>query len=252
MEYDAKIASRYDSARQLPDATMRLWLEAIAEWVPASEIKTILDLGCGTGRFCGGLADRFKAQVIGLDPSEDMLAKARNNNSNPRVQFHAGAAESIPFQDQSICLIYMSMVYHHIKDIVQAGAEFYRVLRRGGYVCIRNSTKELLHQVLYLKFFRGASEFNYHRLPSQQDVTAAIGASGFSLLTHQVIRPQSAESLREYYDKVSQRALSDLVRLSDAEFEAGLQRMREAIEGNEISGPIIEPIDLFIFRKGVA
>ena len=73
--------------------------------------------------------------------------------------------------------------------------------------------------------------------------------SGFLVLIHEVIEQQFADRVSEYYDKVSQRGLSDLVCLPDAEFEAGVLQMREDITRNEISGPILEPIDLFIFKK---
>ena len=40
------------------------------------ESSTVLDLGCGTGRFSEGLATRSNANVVGVDPSRTMLAEA--------------------------------------------------------------------------------------------------------------------------------------------------------------------------------
>ena len=37
---------------------------------------------------------------------------------------------------------FMSMVYHHLGSPAAAARECYRVLRDGGYVCIRNGTRE--------------------------------------------------------------------------------------------------------------
>jgi hypothetical protein len=48
-----------------------------------------------------------------------------------------------------------------------------------------------------------------------------------------------------YCDKTAARAYSLLARISDDEFEAGLSAMRRAKPRPE---PIIEPIDLFVFR----
>lgn len=249
MKYDATIANRYDSARHLPEPTMRLWLDAIRRHVPATEVGTILDVGCGTGRFSAALAETFDAHVIGVDASPDMLAKARNNTSDPRVQYRQGSAESLPTTDNSTDLIFMSMVYHHLADPPLAGREFARVLRPGGFVGIRNSTKDLLAQVPYLKYFPSAMDANHHRLPSQQELVDTICGSGLALLAHEVIAQQFADSLSEYCRKISERGLSDLIRLSNAEFNAGLQRMRDAIERNEVSQPVLEPIDLFVFKK---
>ncbi len=248
MKYDASIAKRYDSARRMPAATMRLWLDAITKHVPAREVSTILDVGCGTARFCAAVADKFDARVIGVDPSRAMLAKARSNVSDVRVEFREGRAEHLPVGDSSACLIYMSMVYHHIANLRRAGREFKRVLRPGGFACIRNSTKDLLSEVPYLKYFPTTMDINQHRLPWQKDVVNTMRSSGLLLVAHEVIEQQFAESLRDYCDKISRRGLSDLVRLPDSEFHAGVQRMREAIERREVSGPILEPIDLFIFK----
>lgn len=55
--------------------------------------------------------------------------------------------------------------------------------------------------------------------------------------------------MEEYSAKISKRALSDLAALPDAEFSAGIQKMSEALRQGSESLPIIEPIDLFVFRK---
>lgn len=249
MKYDSKIAGRYDSARRMPKGTMLLWLDAIANHIPGSGITTILDVGCGTGRFCEGLAGRFNARVIGIDPSSAMLSKARGNISSSSVEFREGHAECLPVADSSTCLIFMSMTYHHISDFSVAIGEFKRALRSPGFLCIRNSTKDLLNEVPYLKYFPTARELNNHRIPMQQELIDVVEGGGFSLLIHEVIKQIFAESLREYCEKISRRGLSDLVRIPDVEFEAGVQRMMDDIERNKVRGPIVEPIDLFIFKK---
>ena len=69
-KYDqTDIHLRYRQSRRLPQKTMTLWLDTIARYVNQEEIKTIIDLGCGTGRFTKALADHFAAKVYGIDPS---------------------------------------------------------------------------------------------------------------------------------------------------------------------------------------
>jgi len=38
---------------------MRAWLDAIRSAIPAKDVRAILDVGCGTGRFAAALADAF-------------------------------------------------------------------------------------------------------------------------------------------------------------------------------------------------
>ena len=77
MDYDrTTIASTYDAARGYRPEVMARWLDLVAAHAPPQP-KLVLDAGCGTGRFTGPLAERFGARVIGIDPSERMLAEAR-------------------------------------------------------------------------------------------------------------------------------------------------------------------------------
>ena len=69
------------------------------------ETDLILDLGCGTGRFSEGLAEKFDATVIGIDPSAKMLERARAKNRDYRVQYYQGQADSIPLPGQSVDVI---------------------------------------------------------------------------------------------------------------------------------------------------
>jgi len=251
MDYDkTNLANCFDSARSLPEETMSLWLNALSTHLPTNEIKVILDVGCGTGRFSAKLADKFNAQVIAIDPSKTMLAKAKQSILHPSVVFQYGDAQHLPVPNESARLLYLSMVYHHIEHPSVAAQEFHRVLRIGGFICIRNSTRDLLDKVLYLEWFPAAMDFNRRRIPSQEDIVETLEGNGFALLVHEVIQQSFANSLKEYCDKIRQRALSDLAILSDPEFEAGVQKMMLAVKENERPGPIIEPIDLFIFKKG--
>ena len=178
-----------------------------------------------------------------------MLANARTNTVDPRVTFLVGIAESLPVSDESVCLAYLSMVYHHLRDLRHAVREFNRVLRDGGFLCIRNSTRDLLDKVPYLKYSPSALPYNSTRLPLRRDVIYTGQQGGFSLVSHVVISQEFATSMEEYSAKIGKRALSDLAALPDSEFSAGIRRMNEARQQGSESLPIIEPIDLFVFQK---
>jgi trans-aconitate methyltransferase len=57
------------------------WMNVVSAHVKDQRIKTILDLGCGTGRFSEALRARFEAEVIGIDPSKKMLEQARSQTA---------------------------------------------------------------------------------------------------------------------------------------------------------------------------
>ena len=251
MKYDdTNIAERYDSARRMSEASRRVWFDAIKRRIPRDGVRRIVDVGCGTGRFSALLAEEFDAEVIGVDPSRTMLAKARAGNAHPRVRYLEGEAGKLPVEDGSCCLVFLSMVYHHIPDAPRAAAEFRRALRPGGHVCIRNSTIEQAARFPYQRYFPGVAEIHRRTLPPQDGVIGAMRSAGLRLVAHDLVQHRFADSLAELFERVSQRALSDLAALPDAEFEAGLQAMRAALEaGTAAPGPIIEPVDLFVFTN---
>ena len=50
--------------------------------------RKVVEVGCGTGRNTTWLSDRT-SQIVGLDFSEEMLARARSRVDNPRGPFYS-------------------------------------------------------------------------------------------------------------------------------------------------------------------
>jgi SAM-dependent methyltransferase len=97
----------------------------------------VLDVGTGPGRLLVELAQRRPdAQVVGIDPSADMVERAerraRGAGLSGRVQAQVAAAEDLPFPDNSFDTVVSSLSAHHWADVPRAVAEQARVLRAGG------------------------------------------------------------------------------------------------------------------------
>jgi len=48
---------------------------------PGPEIRRVVDLGCGTGRFTGLLADVYGTSVVGVEPSSTTTSARRPRRS---------------------------------------------------------------------------------------------------------------------------------------------------------------------------
>jgi ubiquinone/menaquinone biosynthesis C-methylase UbiE len=117
MDYDqTEIATSYDKARALAPETARLWLDLLSVYVGRAATLLIVDLGCGTGRFSQLLAEHFGIEVIGIDPSQKMLDRARQKRVTGKVSYREGPAEAMPLPDGCADLVLMSMIYHHLSD----------------------------------------------------------------------------------------------------------------------------------------
>lgn len=97
--------------------------------------RVAVDFGCGVGRLSRALASRY-ANVIGVDISPSMLARARELNAQfPNVRFVENAHADLRFlADASVDLIYSTITLQHIPPPLQRAyiGEFLRVLAVDG------------------------------------------------------------------------------------------------------------------------
>jgi SAM-dependent methyltransferase len=205
MDYDAyDIAKIYDRARALLPATARLWQELLADYIDPGATPLILDLGCGTGRFSELLAQRFGGQVIGIDPSERMVQQARRKPNPGNISYWKASAEALPLSDGCADLVFMSMVYHHLGNPAAATRDCHRVLRDGGYVCIRNGTRE--SDFPHRHFF-ALQPLIDTELPARAEIAATFESAGFARVTsatkYSKPRPAAMFSSRGAYHTLS-------------------------------------------------
>jgi ubiquinone/menaquinone biosynthesis C-methylase UbiE len=88
-----------------------------------------LDAACGSGRHARRLVE-LGHQVVGVDSSPEMLAKARA--AVPEAVFHHGDLTSLPAESASFDLVVCALALEHVADLNAAIAEMSRVLRPGG------------------------------------------------------------------------------------------------------------------------
>jgi len=111
---------------------------AMAEIQPGD---TVLDLGSGGGLDCFLAAQRVgpSGRVIGVDMTEEMVAKARSNAAQgnyANVEFRLGEIEHLPIEDSSVDLVISNCVLNLVPDKAQAFREIARVLKPGGRVMV--------------------------------------------------------------------------------------------------------------------
>jgi demethylmenaquinone methyltransferase / 2-methoxy-6-polyprenyl-1,4-benzoquinol methylase len=99
----------------------------------------VIDVGTGTGLLASAAAQIVgdPKQVTGVDPSPGMLENARVPAG---VRLLSGSAERIPLADGCADFLCMGYALRHIGDLSAAAAEFYRVLRPGGHLCLLEVT----------------------------------------------------------------------------------------------------------------
>ena len=177
-----------------------------------------------------------------------MLDVARSEHV-PGVEWKQGSAEDIPLEDQSVGLVFMSQVFHHLTRPERALQEIYRVLTPGGFLIIRNGTTENNDEIDWLHCFPEALEIDRKRLLSRRALEQCVCAQSFDLIARLTFRQLFAADYQESYEKVGGRGLSSLIALSDEAFGCGMARFREWIDAQAADRPVYEPVDAFVFRR---
>jgi ubiquinone/menaquinone biosynthesis C-methylase UbiE len=119
--------------------------------------KTILDFGCGPGRFTGALADLIDGHATGVDITEELIDLAP---PAPGVAYlHIGAGK-LPFPDASFDIAWSCLVLGGISDdhLCEALAEIRRVLAPGGLFFFIENTAST-NSAKYYWFYRDESTY---------------------------------------------------------------------------------------------
>ncbi len=99
----------------------------------------VLDVGIGTGLVAREAVAIIGAtgRLVGVDPSPGMMGQV----AIPGVELVRGYAERLPRPEASADFLSMGYALRHISDVAAAFAEFHRVLRPGGRLCVLEITR---------------------------------------------------------------------------------------------------------------
>lgn len=117
----------------------------------------LLDAGCGQGKSFKHLRQVFApSRLLGVDADPDSLtmsrAEARTHGINVELIGSDCAALQLP--DASVDMLFCHQTFHHLVEQEQALAEFYRVLKPGGYLLFAESTEAYIDTWVIRWLFR--------------------------------------------------------------------------------------------------
>ena len=142
--YYDKFAGKQDRQGWYEDASLD-WLRVHGRFEQA---ETVLEIGCGTGRFAADLRHRSladKTAYVGADISQNMLRTAAGKLQARPGKHHfvqVDAAGGLPFNDRGFDRIIIA----YVLDLLSPEAtnellrEAHRVLKPGGLICLASLT----------------------------------------------------------------------------------------------------------------
>ena len=93
---------------------------------------TVLEVGCGSGRFLKYLSSKAGI-IVGVDPSHAIHAADNLLGKKDNVILVKAAANNLPFPDDSFDFVYSIGVLHHIPNTFKAMQSCVDKVKKGGY-----------------------------------------------------------------------------------------------------------------------
>lgn len=184
MDYSTFSESYKEMEGYQEEADLGLGCGIPTEFAGLQEGQHVLDLGSGAGNDCfvARAIVEEEGHVTGLDFSEEMLAKARNNARKlgySNVDFVAGDIEDMPFESNRFDVVLSNCVLNLVPDKEKAFSEILRVLKPDGHFCVsdvvvQGTLPDKLREdaEMYAGCVSGAMQL--------EDYLAVINRSGFS------------------------------------------------------------------------
>jgi len=247
------------------------WLAEIARLKPSrSSDDRGLDDGNGTasaerldGRSAPAFAEGFGAstvarfaseggkalaeRLVGVEPSSEMLARARA--TAPSALLIRATAEALPWRDGAFDRVYCINALHHFRDRLQFFAEARRILKPGGGLLSIGKDPHAERDTWWVyEYFPETLGIDRERFARVRTLRGELAAAGFSWAESfecdhlEAMRP-AGEALTTGI--VHRAYTSQLTVLSDEEFEAGRNRI---IEANAAAGGELQlATDFYLF-----
>ena len=150
--------------------------------------STVIDIGCGSGRWIKYLKGRFK-KMVGMDPSDAIFAADKLLGTNDNIELVRSSTDNIPYPDNYFDFAYSLGVLHHIPDTEKALIDSVRKIKPGGHFLVYLYYK-FENRPFYFRFFywlsnllrRGICKLPYRAKKIACDILAVILYMPFVLI----------------------------------------------------------------------
>lgn len=188
----SQIAAAYNEWAEIYDTNQNRTRDLAGEVLRQVDLdlagRNVIEVGCGTGRNTEWLVrpGAGSNNIVALDFSEAMLARARARVPDPRVRFlEHDVRTSWPVADASADVIITMLVLEHVEHLEAVFAEAARTLRTGGemFICELHPARQLLgKQARFTNAKTGEQTLVTAFLHETADYLKAALSSGFELV----------------------------------------------------------------------
>jgi ubiquinone/menaquinone biosynthesis C-methylase UbiE len=213
-----------------------------------------LDIGCGTGNYTIAL-NKKGVSLIGIDPSAEMLLKAREKNNS--IDWRFGTAEETGLADKSIDGIIATLTVHHWSNLEKSFAEMGRAMKSSSRVVIFTSTPQQMETYWLNHYFPKMIKDSAVPMPTVETIATLMKKANIDITTTEkyFVKPDLEDQFLQcgkdapelYLREDIRKGISSFASAKDpVEVRQGLLELKKDIE----SGKIKEIIKSFESNEG--
>ncbi len=202
-----------------------------------------LDIGCGTGNYTNEFQKRG-FHFMGIDPSIEMLQKAKAQNE--AIQWQMGSAEKTDLPQHCVDGIIGTLTIHHWTNLHRAFSELASILKPEGKIVIFTSTPQQMKGYWLNHYFPKMLEDSIVQMPSLEGVEQAMISAGLKIISTEPynIQPDLEDQFlycgkqnpELYFDESIRHGISSFSALANKEeVENGLALLKVDIKSGKIN-----------------
>lgn len=200
--------------------------------IESNGYKTILEAGCGTGRWISSL-EKVSKKVFGLDFSFDMMKIPKTDKS--QLNLVNADAVHIPFKDNFFDLIFCVNAIHHFPDKDKFIAECKRTLTSNGMIAVFGVDPHIDKDWYVYDYFDSVYENDLKRFPLLESLKEKLTIEKFTDIEIKIVeeihhKKTGIEVLADPF--LNKNHSSQLANLSDEGYQRGLDKIKKQIEKN--------------------
>ena len=202
---------------------------ALLDFIGSAPLTAILEVGCGTGHWLRAMTGRADL-VVGLDSSAGMLRQARE--VVPGVRLVRACAEQLPWRDRAFDRIVCITALHQFAGRIEFLSDVRRLLRPGGgFLSVDLDPHAGWDTWWVYEYFDAVHGIDLARFAPVRTIRSELVEAGFTWCkSFEAARIENTISANEALagGLASRTVTSHLRVLSDAQFDRGLERLRQA------------------------
>jgi ubiquinone/menaquinone biosynthesis C-methylase UbiE len=193
--------------------------------------SSVLEIGCGSGRYALHLAEAYGCDVMGLDLNAEGIHNANTLAEQKKLRAHckfqqADASQPLAFADRSLDAVFSNDVLCHVPGRQQLLRDVFRVLKPGGRLLFSDALVVdgmISHQEIATR-----SSVGYYFFSPSGENEKLIESAGLHLISVRDTTSSAAYISRLWHDARAKRKAEFVAIEGEANF-SGLQQFLDCV-----------------------